>query len=192
MASYPGKNKKMHIGWDLDDVTTNLTEELISLYSERTGKAADPEEVLDWDFFPPEIHREMISCRYPGLKLKKGALRALSRLKESGDRVSIITYRNSSCREQTEAWLKENIPGLYDGLYMTGGSKAGVCASIGVDVLVDDSSRQVLEVSRAGIHTVLFSTPMNRGVPESGCIRRAEGHEEVLEFIESLREELKG
>ncbi len=182
----------MHIGWDLDDVTTNLTEELIALYAARTGRSAVPEDVKDWDFFPPEIHREMISSRYGRLKMKPGSSRALSRLKDAGDRVSIITYRSPDCRDVTLAWLEENIPGLYDGLYMAGGSKAPVCVSIGVDVLVDDSKRQALEVAREGIHTILFSTPMNRDLEESRYIRRADGYEMVLKRIEILRKELRG
>ena len=190
MGSSP--HKRMHVGWDLDDVTTNLTEELIRLYTGRTGEAAALEDVGDWGFFPPEIHREMISSGYPRLKLKKGSLRALARLKDAGDRVSIITYRSPDCREETSAWLEKNIPGLYDGLYMTGGSKAGVCSRIGVDVLVDDSGRQAVEVSREGIHVILFSTPMNREIEESGYILRAEGHEEVSKRIEILRRELRG
>jgi 5'(3')-deoxyribonucleotidase len=182
----------MHIGWDLDDVTTNLTEELLKLYGLRTGRAAGIEDVYGWDFFPPEIHSEMILNGYPRLKIKEGSLSVLRRLKDSGDTVSIITYRNSAKRPETLSWLDENMPGLYDGLYMTGGSKAGVCGKLGVDVLVDDSPRHADEVSRGGIHAVLFSTPMNRGFEASGLIRRAEDYEKVLEIIEILRVELGG
>lgn len=189
MRSSPGQ---MHIGWDLDDVTTNLTEGLLRLYALRTGVQAAPGDVLDWSFFPREIHDEMMLSGYSGLKAKPGAAEALKKLKAGGDRVSIITYRNAGSRSATLGWLEENIPGLYDGLYMAGGSKAAICAEIGVDVLVDDSARQAMDVSRAGIHAIVYATPMNRGVEEAGLVSRAEGYGEVLERIEILRIKLKG
>ncbi len=186
------KDKTMHIGWDLDDVTTNLTEELLRIYNERTGACASVEDVKDWSFFPPQIHLEMMSSGYSRLKAKPGSTRALSALKDSGDKISIITYRDPDCRGQTLRWLEANIPGLYDNLYMTGGPKSGVCGEIGIDVLVDDSKAQALGVSACGIHAVLFSTPMNRGAANHDFIHRADGYENVLQIIEMLRKELKG
>ena len=183
---------RMHIGWDLDDVTTNLTEELLKLYNLRSGGGHRAEDAGDWSFFPEEVHEEMRAGGYPGLGLKESARSALSELKARGDRVSIITYREPRHREETEMWLEEQVPGLYDGVYLAGGSKAAICKEIGVDVLVDDSPRQVLDAAREGIHAILFATCMNRGFEDTDLIHTARGHREVLELIDLLRAQLKG
>ncbi len=178
----------MHIGWDLDDVTTNLTEELIRMYNSKYDKNVMLDEVNDWCFFPEEVHKEMKKAGYKKLKLKVPARRILQELKKRGDRVSIITYRSPKCEEETREWLERNIGGLYDTVYFAGGTKLEVCRRIGIHVLVDDSKRQVTDVCRElGIHAIMLRTPMNMEIKNSELIHVAETHQDILKWIEKLK-----
>ncbi len=178
----------MHIGWDLDDITTNLTEELLQVYNRRYHTNVRIEEVKDWSFFPEEVHEEMKSSGYGNLKLFDAAKEILCKLKEKGDKISIITYRVLAYEKDTKNWLERNIPGLYHGVYFAGGPKLEVCRRIGIQLLVDDSKRQVLDISnKLGIHTILLRTPLNRDVRSSELIRVAESLPGIFEWIEKLR-----
>lgn len=178
----------MHIGWDLDDITTNLTEELLRIYNRRYRTNISLEEVNDWGFFSEEVHEEIKQAGYRNLKLIAPAKEVLKQLKKRGDTISIITYRSPEYEKETGEWLEENIPGLYEGVYLAGGSKLEVCGRIGVQILVDDSKRQVREVSgELGIHTILLRTWMNRDVESSELIHVAGNLSDVLDWIEKLR-----
>jgi len=184
----PSDSGNMHIGWDLDDTTTNLTEELLQIYDRRYHTNARIEEVKDWSFFPKEVHEEMKSSGYRNLKLIGAAKEILSKLKEKGDKVSIITYRALDYEDDTKDWLERNIPGLYDGVYLTGGPKLEVCRRLGIQLLVDDSKMEILDISnKLGIHTILLRTSMNRDVRSSELIRVAESLPDIFEWIEKLR-----
>ncbi len=184
----PSDNGNMHIGWDLDDITTNLTEELLQIYNRRCHANVRIEEVKDWSFFPEEVHEEMKSSGYRNLKLVGAAKEILSKLKEKGDKISIITYRALDCEEDTKDWLGRNIPGLYDGVYLTGGPKLAVCRRLGIQLLVDDSKMEILDISnKLGIHTILLRTSMNTDVRSSELIRVAESLPDIFEWIEKLR-----
>ena len=178
----------MHIGWDLDDITTNLTEELLQIYNRRYHTSVRIEEVKDWTFFPEEVHEEMKNSGYRNLKLVEPAKEILSKLKEKGDKVSIITYRALDYEKDTKDWLERNIPGLYDGVYFAGGPKLELCRRIGIQLLADDSKRQVLDISnKLGIHTILLRTAMNRDVRSTELIHVAESLPDIFEWIEKLR-----
>ena len=176
----------MHIGWDLDDVTTNLMDNLLRLYNLRYDRRAVLEDVHGWDFFTEAVHDQMRKHGYPNLEVKPESVKILQKLKDRGDRVSIITYRGPGFEKETSRWLRENIPGLYDGLYMAGGSKRSICRELKVDVLVDDSKKQVSEVAEEGIHTVMLRTPMNRDVKGTDLIHVAENFDQIFEWIEII------
>ena len=97
----------MHIGWDIDDVTTNLTEELLQIYNSRYHTNVRIGDVKDWNFFPEEVHEEMKNSGYRNLKLVDAAKEILSKLKEKGDKVSV----NDLIEEGLRYILKEGHEG---------------------------------------------------------------------------------
>jgi uncharacterized HAD superfamily protein len=65
-------------------------------------------------------------------------------------------------QEITEAWLvKNNFPLAPVYTVGFGGSKVEVAKKSGLDIFVDDSYKNFIELNRAGVCTYLFDTPQN-------------------------------
>ena len=76
--------------------------------------------------------------------------------------VSIVTARQEKYREVTEYWLKRQDMG-YDELYMSGTyKKQGLCSSLGLQVMIEDTLEIAAEISAAGIPVLLLDAPYNR------------------------------
>lgn len=169
----------MRIGVDLDDVLSDLIAELIRTHRELTGVSLTREQATGWDVFPTAVHDRVRAEGYARLVPLPGAREFLEWLRPRHT-VHIITYRNEAARQVTLTWLDRHFPGLYDDIRFTGGSKVEACRQVGIQLLMDDSSRQLPEVTRVlGIPGILMETPMNRHVTEDGCIRRARTHAEA-------------
>lgn len=183
----------MHIGLDLDDVTTPLIPDLLDFFNKKYNLNKSIEDVYDWDFFPKEIHEEFRkSGGYLRQRLMPGAKELLEKLRLKGDQISMITYRSQEYENQTIQSLEKNISGLYDKAYFTGGPKLPTCRNLGIQLLIDDSKTQVpLITKEMGIHAILFRTNINKRIKDSGLIHVAENMSQVEYWIEKLRPEIE-
>lgn len=179
----------MRIAVDLDDVLADLISCLLETHLDETGHRLDREQAVDWGVFPPAVHdRIRYDGGYRDLAPLPEAPEFLGWLRDRGDRVFIVTYRGQHARPETEAWLDRYVGDLYEDLRMTGGSKVDACRELAVDLIVDDSARQVPAVTSAlKIPGILMDTPMNRHIVETDLIRRAHTLSEARQLVELFR-----
>lgn len=124
-----------------------------------------------------EIFRFLYGSYHQDSTMIDGAYDVLSQLAKNHQMV-VVTGRSESTRRQTEKWLENNFPTLFSGIYFTNTflrwkneserKKSNICLDIGVDILIDDSVEEAIEVSSVGVTVLLFDRSWNRTViPDS-------------------------
>lgn len=158
----------MRIAVDIDD-TLNIVDRVryAGEYIRRNGlpfQLRDPDahmfvKVYDWtlDDVLKFVHEGGITA-FTDAPVRKGAQEALTRWKEEGHEIVILTSRLAEWFGNPEKlsrdWLeKRRIP--YDGIVAACDDKGAYCAENGIDVLVDDNLDHCLAAQAAGVHAVL-------------------------------------
>ena len=177
----------MHIAVDLDDVIADLLPHLVDTHFRMTGQKKDPAAVRRWEEFPAAVQDQVkYGGEYALLQPIPGAFEFLSWLRQVHE-VSIVTYRGKHAKSITMEWLEKHVPGTYDGVFFTGGSKVDMCRELGVGLIIDDSYNQIPAVTAAlNIPGILMDTPMNRHIVETDLIFRASNLAEARELIVTL------
>ena len=159
----------MKIAVDIDD-TLNVLERVryAGEYIRRNDlpfTLKDPDanafvDVYDWtmDDVLKFVHEGGGITAFTDAPVRKGAREALTRWKEEGHTVVILTSRLPSWFSNPEKisrdWLeKRRIP--YDELVADCQEKGKYCAEHGIDVLVDDRLEHCLSAQSYGVHAVL-------------------------------------
>ncbi len=195
----------MKIGIDIDNVLSNFNEELLKEFLNydkklrNTGiidKNADyiTRGMFDWskeeldDFYYKNIERIA-----KNLNVIDKAPEYIKKLRENGYEIYIISGRDngeySNPYKMTSEWLnKYKIE--YDKLILTNAydslEKAKICLENEISIMIDDSTRILLEVDKNGTTALLMDTPYNRGVDN---LKRVFNWEEIYEFITNYKRE---
>jgi uncharacterized HAD superfamily protein len=167
----------MRIGLDVDDTiadTSSIVIEYALLFDKeyKEGKGiVDPEirtliGKFDWTLddkynFWKLYAKDMAINVKPKVDCKE----VLTKLKEEGNEIYIVTYRTKERFEYpyelTEEWLKkEGIP--YDVLIADSGPKGIVCKENNIDVLIDDGINHCTDALNNGIRALLFESKYNK------------------------------
>ncbi|MEA2390522.1 MAG: uncharacterized protein QOK31_631 [Solirubrobacteraceae bacterium] len=128
-----------------------------------------------------ETHRDenvLAAEPYPG------AVEAIARWHGEGHFIHITSHRADSCHRATATWL-EQIGLPYDELYCSY-DKVARCAAIGIDILIDDSPRNLEGAVEAGIKAATLLHPWNRDVCEEEGILCAEDWPALAELLEPV------
>lgn len=178
---------KRRVALDLDDVLADLIGELVRLYRTVYCIELGREDVVDWNTFPPDIHRAVQEeGGYERLSVIPGADDFMVWLAERSE-IHIVTYRHHRCAEVTLRWLERNLPPVYEDVHFAGGPKVNICRALGVKLLIDDSVNQLPQVTEElDIPGILIDTPMNRWLPENGKIKRASNFFEAQRHAEQV------
>lgn len=163
----------MTIGIDIDDTLVDTFEHLLPMTAQFTGRSMEylEENDISYDNTPEEwgMDMEEFSHRYfdeyvPTTPPKKGAAKAVERLRSAGNRVVIITSRSNryykDCYYTTRLEL-ENCGIEYDKL-VCNHDKAQTCRDEGVDIMIDDLIANCEAASSAGARALLFTSRENR------------------------------
>ncbi|KAH9891014.1 hypothetical protein C8Q73DRAFT_702559 [Cubamyces lactineus] len=128
----------------------------------------------------------------------EGAREALTKLKDMGYRLVVVTARQTRELDRSLAWLERNFPGLFDTMICTGQSqetltdehelvtklsKAGVCRKIGAKFIVDDSVENALKCVQADppVPVLLFGDySWNQRAAHYGDVKKEVSFEEKL------------
>jgi len=92
------------------------------------------------------------------------AVQTVARWHAEGHFIHVTSHRAEPCHAATATWL-ERIGLPYDELYCSY-DKVSRCVEIGIDILIDDSPRNIQRALEAGIVPVTLSHPWNRDVCE--------------------------
>lgn len=168
----PNSRYRALLAVDFDDVLFDCNAALQRIIrSEFHSTSSYMEFVSKHPYLKNEIFRFLYGSYHQDCVAIDGAHDALSRLVGS-HRMVVVTGRSESTRRQTEKWLEVNFPMLFSEIYFTNAflgkngeserKKSNICLDIGVDILIDDSVEETIDVSSVGVIAFLFDRPWNR------------------------------
>lgn len=176
----------MKIGIDLDGVIVDtirfvsreLTRHLGREYTpddiaHRLGKLEGVDKVL-------QERGEYLLCSLGPIERAVEAINALSEHHE----VYIISARFRMHYDMTLEWMKRHKIKVKEVIFTEGKGKADICRKLEIDLFVEDSAENALEISGAGIKVILLSTEYNRAV-KAAMIEHRKNWDEIFEYIAS-------
>ncbi len=169
----------MKIGIDIDNVISNFNDCLLEEYKKhdkelRNNGIVNEKEYIhkmfDWSKEEEEtFYYENIERIAKNLNLIDGAKEYITKLKEDGDEIYIISGRDNGEYQEplkmTEEWLeKYKIP--YDSLILTNSNdkhaKSVECIKNNIDIMIEDSLSVCLDLKNSGVNVFIMDTPFNR------------------------------
>lgn len=165
----------MRIGIDIDDTLTDVKDELIKA-GEKYARSLGKDIKVDKNFEDKNNNgnkwQEMFQFNYEELKYflkdiqesitnkakpRENVVEVINKLKNDGNEIIIITARDSEFHDDpykySKDWLdKNNI--YYDKLIVNARDKKIACIEEKIDLFIDDSESNCLNVRKAGIKTI--------------------------------------
>ncbi len=165
----------MRIGIDIDDTLTDVKNELIKAgenYARSLGKDIKVDKNFEDKNNNGNKWQEMFQFDYDELKYflkdiqesitnkakpRENVVEVINKLKNDGNEIIIITARDSEFHDDpykySKDWLdKNNI--YYDKLVVNARNKEDACIEEEIDLFIDDSKSNCLNVKKAGIKTI--------------------------------------
>lgn len=165
----------MIIGIDIDDTLTDIRDELKKAakdYAKKLGKNINSEDKYIENKNNGNTYQEIYGFTYEELKYflkviqeeitqnakpRKGVKDSIKRLRESGNKIYIITARDKEFHDEPymlcKSWLdKNNIE--YDKIIVNARDKAKICKEEKVDIFIDDQLANCMKVSSEGIKVI--------------------------------------
>ena len=197
----------MNIGIDIDDTIANTYDVLFNYAQNYTindiGKEIkDVNRNIITHMYCTNFHnwnkkedKEFLDKYYEKTVLKVQpkmyAVENIKRLKESGDKIYLITARFLSDKfdveKLTKDWLeKYGIP--YDKLILNSQNKVIAAKENDIDIFVDDSIKNCTEMANVGIKTYMMDTIINKDF-ESEDIERVYSWPHLYQKIENYKKD---
>lgn len=181
----------MKIGLDIDDTITDTTELMIE-YAKEYFKTDDIEFIKSI-LSAPKIECELLEFFDKYLvemmskyKLKSNAKEVIERLRQSGNKIIIITARGATIKNVIDVTLEYfKTHGIeVDDIVFRLRDKSKYCVENNIDLLVDDSISVLEKVQQLGIKTLLFNSIKNKDIDTS--LDRVNSWLEVEKYINQL------
>ena len=197
----------MNIGIDIDDTIANTYDVLFNYAQNYTindiGKEIkDVNRNIITHMYCTNFHnwnkeedKEFLDKYYEKTVLKVQpkmyAVENIKRLKESGDKIYLITARFLSDKfdveKLTKDWLeKYGIP--YDKLILNSQNKVIAAKENDIDIFVDDSIKNCTEMAHVGIKTYMMDTIINKNF-ENKNIERVYSWPHLYQKIENYKKD---
>ncbi len=155
----------MLIGLDLDGVIVNSIEYWRRVLNREAGTHYGPHDLPE----PYSTREQAAAADAHELEMliapppMAGAVAAISRLREAGHTLVVITARSRRLRRLTEAWLSYHGIKVDDMHFLQGADKTPLAKALGLDVMVEDTPVNAVSLAVAGIRVLLFAAPYNQG-----------------------------
>ena len=123
------------------------------IFSQALGISEKESKKMVSDFYKTETFKK--------LKPLKDSQETLKLLSDKSE-LYIVTGRQDEVKDETERWIRENFPGIFKDVILTNSftpvevSKADICLSLGIELLIDDSLENCLSCEKNGIKTMNF------------------------------------
>lgn len=179
----------MRIGIDIDGVLTDIERAMLDYGSKFCYEHNLPQNIkmgeyeaettFHWTMEQSEKfwNKYIIEyfTKYPS---RAFASEVINQLKKEGNEIYIITARNewgvpkehvSRIQEHTKQWLKDNQI-CYDKIMFTTGSKLPYCKEHEIDIMIEDSPTNILEIAKE-IPVICFHSTYNAQVEGKNVIR---------------------
>ncbi len=195
----------MIIGIDIDDTLTDIRDELNKSalnYAKKLGKNVSNNNKYIENQNNGNEYQEKYGFTYEELKYflreiqenitrnakpRKYVRDTLKRLSEKGNKIYIITARDSEFHENpyklSKDWLDKN--GIqYDKIIVNARDKAKICKEEKIDVFIDDQLQNCKKVSNEGIRVIRITNYRDK----HGDIINKSNWKEIYEYIENVVE----
>lgn len=117
------------------------------------------------------------------------AVEVVNNLSEEHE-IYIISARYNHHYQVTLDWLKKYGVNVKEVIFTEGKEKSGVCREYGIDLFIEDSVCNALELAEAGIEVILFSTEYNRWVKREGIVH-LDSWKEIDQYVKLLCRQLR-
>jgi len=87
---------------------------------------------------------------------------AMYRMKRSSPKIYALSGRQNFSREKTEYWLSHHFPNVFSDVILTDSytkdeiSKADICRSLAINVLIDDNFHTCVDCMKSGVKAINF------------------------------------
>jgi 5'(3')-deoxyribonucleotidase len=85
------------------------------------------------------------SKAFMGLKPIPGSQKAMYKLRRGANKMYVVTGRQDSVREETEAWIETYFPNIFDDVILTNSytphevKKSDICRALNIGLIIDDN-----------------------------------------------------
>lgn len=200
----------MNIGFDIDDTITNSSKIFVKYAIEYNNlkniihpintNELDQTLAFGWnDKNKKEFKKLYLKKILTETTPNKDAIKVINYLKETGNKIYLITARNdseiSNMYEFTKKWLLINKLN-YDKLFVNCKSKVSACIENQIDVFIDDNFNVCTEIyEKSKTQVLIYTTKYNKSI-NTNFIRVFNWQEILLYIIrlkkeKSMRKELK-
>ena len=179
----------MRIGIDIDDTITNTQDKI-----DEIAKNIENMEIYDrskhWFYerynCSLEVYdkflRKHIENFMNNVSIKKDANYYINKLHDEGNEIYIITFRSMCYSKNVPDITKEYLNRYnikYDKLIFNSKDKANICLENNIDIMVDDSTENILDIENIGVKTIVMDNEYNKDINTS----RAYSWKDVYEIV---------
>jgi uncharacterized HAD superfamily protein len=154
----------LKIGIDMDGVMVDTIRFISKEFSDAYGRVITPDDIvhrmgkIEGSGRLFEERGEYLLCSLAPMEHAAEVINGLGEQYE----IVIISARFRMHYAATLEWLKKYGIRADAVIFTEGGGKADICVKNGIDLLIEDSLSNAIEVSNAGIQVLLMSTEYNR------------------------------
>jgi len=181
----------MRIAIDIDSTLHDYWLQFAAAVRRRFGVTLPYEDQVTWEvtLLRPEQVRACVTethgeAHVLAAEPYPGAVETVRAWHEAGHFIHITSHRATDSHASTAAWL-ERIGLPYDELYCSF-DKVTHCERIGIDLLVDDSPRNIERALQSGIRAATLLHPWNRDICETEDVICAEDWPELARRLEPV------
>lgn len=190
----------MNIGIDLDDVVYDTSAEV-----EKEIEKANNPRLLDYKVqlmrgamneLPPDVAqflKDTIISYTSNAKPIKDAVNTLKKLKDDGHIVTIITARTDSIADGVITTTVESLKKygidkgkLYDKILFEGANKGDICEKENIELFVDDSPINCMQVRERGINVFAFKSRITADAIDQTDLPSVTSWNELYDKINSI------
>jgi uncharacterized HAD superfamily protein len=187
----------MKIGIDLDDVLSLSMQEVINFHNDTYGtnlKFEDFHTYNLWEIWGgtieeavDKIHTFHKSSYAMNAKPLPYSQEVIARLKKN-NKLFVITARMDDIKNETEEWLNKYFPNTFSKIYYTNHfssnlsaktTKKKVCDELDIDILIEDSLKNVLDCNTLERKSFLFDYPWNQSDELPPNVKRIHSWKEI-------------
>jgi uncharacterized protein len=181
----------MNLGFDIDGVISNFTIRFNEVIKQKYGITLTDSEMYSYEVnlvlgIPKvEVAEIVADTLKSDLPLNPHAKEILDRLTAEGHTIYLLTARSESLSHYTASWLKEKAIPYKELYHLVGGQKS--LARVDVDVIVEDSLDEALELTKKVKHVLVYDQPWNKTKNVKGLLKRVHNWHEIYDEIQKLR-----
>lgn len=170
----------MRIGLDIDNTICDTDESVVKVIN-KYGYKFSLDDYKHNNFDNSFLYKHIAEIQ-ENAKLKDNVKEVIDKLREEGNKIYLITYRNdfygNDYKKITERFLEKNDL-IVDGVYYKCTDKSVMCKKLNIDLFIDDKIVHCKEVSNISIDTLIFDSNYNK----DASFKRVRNFKEIYNYV---------